>query len=93
MTTFAYLADVFVLPSYQRRGLGEWFVGNVLMRAFDTQSTNFERAGLSGNPHSVVKDTRMRFLLYTSTAISFYKRYANFELVPDDEYMGLQIGK
>jgi len=29
-TTFAYLADVFILPSHQGRGLGKWFVGCIL---------------------------------------------------------------
>lgn len=28
--TFAYLADVFVLEAYQRRGLGKWLVKTVL---------------------------------------------------------------
>ena len=37
MTTFAYLVDGFVPPSYQSTGLGKWFVADVLMRAFDTE--------------------------------------------------------
>jgi GNAT superfamily N-acetyltransferase len=29
-TTFAYLADVFILPSHQGQGLGKWLVGCIL---------------------------------------------------------------
>lgn len=28
--TFAYLADVFILPEYQGQGLGKWLVGTIL---------------------------------------------------------------
>jgi hypothetical protein len=66
-------------------------VGNIFMRAFDTENTDFERAELSSNPHPVVKETRMRLILHTPTAIYIYERYAGFEVVPDDEYMVLQI--
>lgn len=29
-TTFAYLADVFILPAYQGQGLGKWLVQSIL---------------------------------------------------------------
>jgi GNAT superfamily N-acetyltransferase len=29
-STFAYLADVFILPDYQRRGLGKWLVASIM---------------------------------------------------------------
>ena len=29
-TTFAYIADVFVLPEYQKRGLGKWLIETML---------------------------------------------------------------
>jgi GNAT superfamily N-acetyltransferase len=29
-TTFAYLADVFILPAYQGQGLGKWLVSTIL---------------------------------------------------------------
>ena len=28
--TFAYLADIFIMPAYQRRGLGKWLVSCIL---------------------------------------------------------------
>lgn len=30
LTTFAYLADVFILPAYQGRGLGKWLIQCIL---------------------------------------------------------------
>lgn len=30
LATFAYLADVFVLPTYQGQGLGKWMVGHIV---------------------------------------------------------------
>ena len=31
-STFAYLADVFILPSYQRKGLGQWFMDAIFSK-------------------------------------------------------------
>jgi len=92
MTTFTYLADVFVLPSYQGNGLGKWFVTNVLVRAFDTQNTDHESAESGGRPHPHIKDVTIRLMLRTSTATTLYERYAEFEVTPDGEYMVLEIG-
>ena len=92
MTTFAYLADVFVLPSYQGTGLGKWFVTNVLMRAFDAQNFDHARAEVGGGPRPHLKDLSMSLILHTSTAVTLYERYADFEVIPDSEYMVLQIG-
>jgi len=91
MTTFAYLADVFVLPPYQGTGLGKWFVANVLMRAFGTKSFDHARAESGGGPPPHIKDPIMRLILHTSTAITLYERYAEFEVIPHGEYMVLQI--
>ena len=88
-TTFAYLADVFVLPSYQGTGLGKWFVTNVLMRAFDAENVD---DGMGGGPRPHLKDLSMSLILHTSTAVTLYERYADFEVIPDSEYMVLQIG-
>jgi len=92
MTTFAYLADVFVLPSYQGNGLGKWFVTNVLVRAFDTQNTDHQSAESGGRPHPYIKGATMRLVLHTATATTLYERYAEFEVIPDGEYVVLQIG-
>lgn len=92
MTTFAYLADVFVLPSYQGTGIGKWFVANVLMRVFDTENVDHARAESGGGPRPHIKYPIMRLILHTSTAVTLYERYAEFEVIPDGEYMVLQIG-
>ena len=61
-TTFAYLADVFILPSYRNRGLGKWLldsivniellknVGSWLLLTNDTQQL-YEQVGFVTYPY------------------------------------------
>ena len=86
-TTFGFLANIFILPSYQGTGVGKWFIAEVLMKAFGA-----EKDALSDIPehkllNSVKYDTNMRFLLSTGTASMSYEWYASFEVVSEGEYM------
>lgn len=72
--TFAYMTDVFIQDEDAGKGLGRWLVEQMLaMRGVEISP------GLEGD--NDVATLRQFLVLLTSTAQTFYERYAGFKII------------
>ena len=54
----------------------------VLMSAFDAENFDYARAEAGGIPFPYLKDLSMSLILHSSTAVTLYERYTDFEVIP-----------